>query len=147
NGVLWGDNTDIVGFLAHLDQSLGQGWEQDVETALVIGGGGAARAIVAGLIDRPIGRILVANRTFAKAKELVEDLGAEGGRILQALDWHDVASVVPEAGLIVNTTSLGMVGQPDLDLDLSDALGNAIVADIVYVPLETPLLAQARARD
>src|SRR3712207_812215 len=76
NGVLWGDNTDVVGFMAHLDASLGTGWEQDVDTALILGAGGAARGVVAGLQERPLKRILVANRTFSKAEELVRDLGA-----------------------------------------------------------------------
>ncbi|WP_112661955.1 shikimate dehydrogenase [Microvirga flavescens] len=145
DGVLWGDNTDVLGFMAHLDQSLGQGWEQTVETALVIGAGGAARAIVAGLQDRPIARILIANRTFEKAEELVRDLRMEGGAVLQALPWEDLARAVAEAGLIVNTTSLGMAGQPPLDIDLSTAPKNAVVADIVYVPLKTPILAKAEA--
>ncbi|MGO4706568.1 shikimate dehydrogenase [Microvirga sp. 2MCAF38] len=146
DGVLWGDNTDILGFMAHLDQSLGQGWEQDVETVLIIGAGGAARAIVAGLQDRAFARILIANRTFEKAEELVHDLQTGTGPVLQALPWGELETALPKAGLIVNTTSLGMIGQPPLTLDLSLAPKNAAVADIVYVPLKTPLLAQAEKR-
>ncbi|NIX75533.1 shikimate dehydrogenase [Microvirga terricola] len=146
NGVLWGDNTDVVGFMAHLDQSLGTGWEQDVDTALVIGAGGAARAVVAGLQERPIRRILIANRTASKAAELVRDLEGPGAR-LEALPWDDLSSAVEAAGLVVNTTSLGMTGQPPLVLNLANARADAIVADIVYVPLTTPLLAAAKERN
>ncbi len=145
DGVLWGDNTDVVGFMAHLDRSLGTSWEQDVDTALVLGAGGAARAIVAGLQDRPLRRILVANRTVAKAEELVRDL-AGPGPALRAIAWEEIGQALPESQLIVNTTSLGMTGQPPLVLDLDGAPGNAAVADIVYVPLKTPLLASAEAR-
>jgi shikimate dehydrogenase len=125
DGLLWGDNTDVLGFMAHLDQSLGTGWEQAVETALVLGAGGAARAIVAGLQDRPFGRILVANRTFAKTTELVEDLKGSGPVALEALAWEEIDQAVGRSQLIVNTTSLGMVGQPPLILDLGKAADEA----------------------
>ncbi|MGO4570773.1 shikimate dehydrogenase [Microvirga sp. 2TAF3] len=144
DGLVWGDNTDVVGFMSHLDRSLGKSWEQAVETALVIGAGGAARAIVAGLQDRPIGRIFVANRTLSKATELVRDLA--GGGMLEVLPWEEIGGAIAKAGLIVNTTSLGMAGQPALDLELAGARSDAVVADIVYVPLKTPLLAAAEAR-
>ncbi|MBB4038910.1 shikimate dehydrogenase [Microvirga flocculans] len=146
DGTIWGDNTDVVGFMAHLDRSLGTGWEQDVDTALVLGAGGAARAVVAGLQDRPLKRILVANRTLAKAEDLVRDLGGTGPAALAPLAWEGIGSALPGAQLIVNTTSLGMAGQPPLAIDLDRAPAGAIVADIVYVPLETSLLAAASAR-
>lgn len=145
-GLVWGDNTDVTGFIAHLDQSLGTGWEKTVDSALVLGAGGAARAIVAGLQDRRLGRILVANRTLAKAEEIVRDLGQEGPVRLEALPWEEIGAALAEARLIVNTTSLGMAGQPPLTLDLEKAPSGAIVSDIVYVPLKTPLLAAAEAR-
>ena len=132
--------------MAHLDATLGTGWEQDVDTALVIGAGGAARAVVAGLQDRPLKRILVTNRTLAKAEDLVRDL-RPGSRVgLETSAWEALGRVIPHARLIVNTTSLGMAGQPPLALDLGRAPRNAAVADIVYVPLQTPLLAAAAAR-
>ncbi|WP_262031209.1 shikimate dehydrogenase [Microvirga sp. Mcv34] len=146
DGVLWGDNTDVPGFMAHLDASLGTGWERDVDTALVLGAGGAARAVVAGLQDRPLKRIVVANRTLSKAEDLVRDLGSDGSVRLEARAWETIPQVLPQARLIVNTTSLGMAGQPPLDLDLARAPHDAIVADIVYVPLQTPFLAAAAAR-
>jgi shikimate dehydrogenase len=146
DGVLWGDNTDVLGFMAHLDQSLGKSWEQDVGTALVIGAGGAARAVVAGLQERGIPRILVLNRTLPKAEELVRDLGDDRPSSLQALPWADIGAALTQAGLVVNTTSLGMTGQPPLEIDLGKTPDAAVVADIVYVPLKTPLLAAAEAR-
>ncbi len=147
NGVLWGDNTDVPGFMAHLDASLGTGWEQDVDTALIIGAGGAARAVVAGLQDRPLKRIFVVNRTLSKAEDLVRDLRPHSSVALETAAWEALGRVIPHAQLIVNTTSLGMAGQPPLALDLSRAPLNAAVADIVYVPLQTPLLAAAAARN
>jgi shikimate dehydrogenase len=147
DSVLWGDNTDVTGFMAHLDTSLGTGWEQDVDTILVLGAGGAARAVVAGLQDRPCRRIFVANRTLSKAEDLVRDLRRHGSVALETSAWEALPRVIPHARLIVNTTSLGMAGQPPLALDLSQAPREAVVADIVYVPLETPLLAAAAARN
>jgi shikimate dehydrogenase len=147
DGVIWGDNTDVTGFMAHLDASLGTGWEQDVDTALVLGAGGAARAVVAGLQDRPIKRIFVANRTLSKAEDLARDLRSGSPIGLETSAWEALGRVIPHAQLIVNTTSLGMAGQPPLTIDLSRAPRRAAVADIVYVPLETPLLAAAAARD
>jgi len=146
DGLLWGDNTDILGFMAHLDQSLGKDWEKAVDTALVLGAGGGARAIVAGLQERSIPQILVANRTLSKAGELVQDLDDDGPSILQALAWDQIDAALGQAGLIVNTTSLGLAGQPPLELDLGKTPAGAVVADIVYVPLRTPLLAAAEAR-
>lgn len=146
NGVLWGDNTDVLGFMANLDQSLGTGWEQSVETALVLGAGGAARGIVAGLQDRALKRIVIANRTISKAEELVRDLERYSDVHLEALAWDDLDRSLGGAQLIVNTTSLGMAGQPPLLIDLAKAPDSAIVSDIVYVPLKTPLIAAAEAR-
>jgi len=147
NGVLWGDNTDVIGFMAHLDGSLGTGWERDVDTALIIGAGGAARAVVAGLQDRPLKRILVANRTPSKTRELVSDLKDGSPAALEAVAWEELGPALARSRLIVNTTSLGMAGQPPLLLDLDGAPADAVVADIVYVPLKTPLLAAAEARN
>jgi shikimate dehydrogenase len=144
-GVIWGDNTDVLGFVAHLDQCLGAGWDESAGTALVLGAGGAARAVVAGLHGR-IPRIMIANRNLAKAQDLAAQIAGDDGCRLEALPWDDVARRVGEAQLIVNTTSLGMAGEPPLALDLAKAAAETIVADIVYVPLETPLLAAARAR-
>ena len=142
DGRLHGDNTDIVGYVAHLDQTLGTGWEAGTDSALVLGAGGAARAVVAGLLDRGVGRILVANRTLARAEEIV----ALAPPRVAAVAWSDLGKHMAAANLLVNTTSLGMAGQPPLDLDLRPMGADAVVSDIVYVPLETPLLADARRR-
>lgn len=143
DGRIRGDNTDAPGFCAHLDQSLGAAWpERAGGTAVVLGAGGAARAIVVGLAERGIRRILVANRTAARA-EAVASLAPGIGA---ALAWDDLPAALEEAGLLVNTTSLGMKGQPPLDLDLAPLPAVAAVADIVYAPLETDLLAAARRR-
>lgn len=142
DGRLHGDNTDVTGFVANLDQVLGQGWERAAAPALVVGAGGAARAVVAGLLDRGLGRVWVANRTEGRTADIV---ALDPSRV-RALPWGDLQGRLAGAGLLVNTTSLGMVGQPALDLDLVPLRPDAVVADIVYVPLETPLLAAARAR-
>jgi shikimate dehydrogenase len=143
DGAIWGDNTDILGFVAHLDQSLGRGWERGVETALVIGAGGAARAVAAGLLDRAVARVLIANRTPEKSRDLAADLADP--RVVP-LPFGAIPDAVAGAGLVVNTTSLGMAGQPPLDLDLAGAGDRTVVADVVYVPLTTPLLAAAAGR-
>ncbi len=139
NGRIHADNTDVLGFLASLDQALGAGWS--ARTALVLGAGGAARGIVAGLLDRGVSTIRVANRTPAKAEELAK---------LEPLRVHPLAWESPwplqDVDILVNTTSLGMSGEPVLEIDLEGLPDHAVVADIVYVPLETPLLVQARAR-
>ena len=141
-GRLMADNTDAFGFTAHLEATLGPGWAEATDTALVLGAGGAARAVAAGLADCGVARVFVANRSFGRA----EALGDLAPRRLKPLRWAEMAARLPEAKLLVNTTSLGMAGQPALAIDLSGLPEDAAVADIVYVPLETPLLAQARAR-
>ena len=143
DGRLTGDNTDAPGFIAHLDQTLGDDWPQRTGgTALVLGAGGAARAIVVGLAERGLSRILLANRTRARA----EALSALDPERVAIVDWGDLPSALRGTGLLVNTTSLGMTGHPPLDIDLAPLPESAAVADIVYAPLETSLLAAARAR-
>lgn len=138
-----GDNTDAPGFCAHLDQSLGAGWpERTGGTAVILGAGGAARAIVVGLADRGLTRIHVANRTSARA-EAVAGLACGVGK---PLSWDALPMALREAGLLVNATSLGMHGQPPLGCDLTPLPPHAAVADIVYAPLETRLLSDARER-
>jgi shikimate dehydrogenase len=143
DGRIRGDNTDAPGFCAHLDQSLGADWPARAGgTAVVLGAGGAARAIVVGLAERGAARILVANRTPARAQAVA----ALAPGIADAIAWDDLPAALREAGLLVNTTSLGMKGQPPLALDLAPMPAGAAVADIVYAPLETDLLAAARRR-
>jgi shikimate dehydrogenase len=139
-GMLCATNTDVEGFISNLDASA-PGWDGAGE-ALVLGSGGSARAVVFGLLERGIGRIHVVNRTVARARALADRFGER----VQPAGWDDVAALLPRAGLLVNTTSLGMAGQPPLDVDVSALPASAVVADLVYVPLQTPLLHSARAR-
>jgi shikimate dehydrogenase len=132
-------NTDIEGFIANLDAGV-PGWDRGLETALLLGAGGAARAVAFGLLERGAGRILVANRSYERAVALREQFG---DRISPAR-WDEAGGLLAGAGLLVNATSLGMAGHPPLTLNLERLPASAVVADIVYAPLETPLLAAAR---
>jgi shikimate dehydrogenase len=134
-------NTDTYGFMTHLGQSA-PGWdEQDAPVAL-FGAGGAARAIVYGFLEAGVGRVRLINRTPARAEALIAHFGSR----VESWAWSDRARAVSDARVVVNTTTLGMIGNEPLDLDLGALDDDAIVADIVYVPLETPLLKEARAR-
>ena len=106
------------------------------------GAGGAARAVVAGLLDRLGDDVIVANRTLERAQQLAL---LSPGRV-RPLEWSQIEAVLPRVDLVVNTTSLGMVGQPPLSIDLTLLPDRAVVSDIVYVPLETPILVAARER-
>jgi len=141
NGRLHGDNTDAYGFLAHLDACV-PGWTGRTGTALILGAGGAARAVIHGLVEQALNRIILVNRSPRRAVELAS---AFPGTV-EARPWRDVATLVGESDLIVNTTSLGMRGQPPLEIDLTSMRPGTVVDDIVYVPLETPLLAEAKRR-
>jgi shikimate dehydrogenase len=141
DGRLWGDNTDVAGFLANMDETA-PGWAERGKLAVVIGAGGAARAIVYALISRGFERVAIVNRTRARAEGLASHFS--GSTI--ATPWADLSTQLPEADLLVNSSSLGMVGQPPLAIDLSGLPERAVVADAVYVPLRTPLIEGARAR-
>lgn len=140
DGTLKSTNTDVEGFLANLDDAA-PGWDR-AKDALVLGAGGSARAVVFGLIERGFARIHVANRTLSRADALQEKFGAK----VIPVAWNNVPALLPRVSLLVNTTSLGMRGQPALDIDLSPLTADAVVADLVYVPLVTPLLQTARSR-
>lgn len=137
---LCGGNTDAYGFAAHMDATA-PGWS-DASQAVVLGAGGAARAILHTLVERRIPRIVLANRTPDRARDLAGRFGAS----ILPVAWADLPQLMSGADLLVNTTSLGMKGQPTLDLDLDPLSDAATVSDIVYVPLETPLLEAARGR-
>jgi shikimate dehydrogenase len=139
-GELRSTNTDIEGFVDNLD-ACAPGWEQAGD-ALVLGAGGASRAVVFGLIERGIKHVHLANRTIERAGVLADQFGAN----VHPVAWDALGGLLPRAGLLVNTTSLGMHGQPALTLDVSLLPPHAVVADLVYVPLATPLLAAAQAR-
>jgi len=133
-------NTDIEGFINNLD-ACAPGWDAATD-ALVLGGGGSARAVVFGLIERGIKRVHLANRTLERARALADQFGAS----VDPVSWDAVRDLLPRAGLLINTTSLGMHGQPPLEVDVGLLPPHAVVADLVYVPLQTPLLSAARAR-
>ena len=137
NGRIEGSNTDGFGFLESIREAA-PGWRADAGPAVLLGAGGAARAIAAALLDAGAPRVTLVNRTAAKAEALARDLGGP----IHVADRPPLE----DAALLVNTTSLGMQGQPGLEVDLAPLPASAVVADIVYVPLETRLLAAARAR-
>jgi shikimate dehydrogenase len=139
-GELRATNTDIEGFLNNLDAAA-PGWDA-AEEALVLGAGGSSRAVVFGLIERGIKHVHLANRTIDRARALADQFGAG----VDPVAWDAIGDRLPDAGLLVNTTSLGMHGQPPLEIDVSRLPSQAVVADLVYVPLETALLGAARAR-
>jgi len=133
-------NTDVEGFLANLDAAT-PGWDRGLSTAVVLGAGGGARAVIFALLAREVGRVYVINRTAARAKALQKKFGNR----IQVASWEETTGLLGGAGLLVNTTTLGMVGQPPLDLNLR-CPPSLVVADLVYDPLVTGLLALARAR-
>lgn len=139
-GKIHGTNTDYLGFLGNLDAEA-QGWSDGPNDALVIGAGGAARAILVALLRRNGGRVHVLNRTLANAHALVEEIDGP----FEAHGFEDFARLAPQIGLVVNTSSIGMHGTRFDWLDLGLLPKSALVTDIVYAPLITPLLADARA--
>jgi shikimate dehydrogenase len=140
DGELCSTNTDVEGFVDNLD-ACAPGWDK-CEDAVVLGAGGSSRAVLFGLIERGVKRVHLANRTMERAGALADQFGAS----VLPVAWDAIGELLPRAQLLVNTTSLGMHGQPSLDLDVGRLPPDAVVADLVYVPLETPLLAQARER-
>lgn len=141
NGTLRSTNTDVEGFIGALDAAA-PGWDKRADSAVVLGAGGAGRAVIYGLIERGVERIHVVNRSYDKAVAL----RARFGDAVEPARWDDLPALLDGASLLVNSTSLGMKGQPELNIDLSTMAADAVVADIVYVPLKTPLLAAAEAR-
>jgi len=140
-GVLRATNTDVEGFIASLDSGVA-GWAKPDTQAVVLGAGGAARAVVFGLIERGVAQVRVVNRSPERANALRQRFG---GAVVPC-PWEERDHVLGQAGLLVNTTTLGMAGQPALAIDLARLPPDAVVADIVYAPLDTPLLSAARAR-
>jgi shikimate dehydrogenase len=144
---IWGDgtgvhgaNTDVEGFLSNLDQSA-PGWDRAPLRAVVLGAGGAARAVVFGLIARGAKDIAIVNRSKSRAEELAKDLGGTS----HASSMDKLPALLPSATLLVNATSLGMQGKPPLDISIEGLNPSALVTDLVYVPLKTQLLEEAEA--
>ncbi|ODT80993.1 MAG: shikimate dehydrogenase [Pelagibacterium sp. SCN 64-44] len=141
DGKVQGTNTDYLGFLGNLDVSA-PGWDENEPDVAVLGAGGAARAILVALKSRKVGTIHLFNRTLETAIRLANELGPG----IQPHEYSDFSLAAPSCRLVVNTSSVGMHGTRFEGLDLARLPGNAVVSDIVYSPLETPLLADARAR-
>jgi len=141
DGSLLADNTDAYGFAANMRQSAPD-WRPEIGPAAVIGAGGAARAILAALLDLDVPRIRIANRTLDRAQAL----RAEFGPRIDVCDWDERSDMLDGAVTLVNCSSLGMVGKAPLEIALDALPASATVCDIVYTPLETPLLRAARAK-
>lgn len=137
DGVLQASNTDVYGFMTHLEVSA-PGWDAG-RPAMVLGAGGAARAVIKGLADRGLPEIRIANRTMARAQSLADHFGDPA----VVVEWERRAPALEDCGLLVNTTTLGMTGSAPLDIDLAALPEDAVVMDIVYAPLMTPLLEEA----
>jgi len=144
DGSLEGRNTDVFGFRENLRERAPE-WKPSAGPAIVLGAGGAARAIVAALIEDRVEEIRLVNRTLARAEHLASDLTSPTTRI-SICPWSERDTVQRDAGLLVNTTSLGMTGEAELEVDLALLPQTAVVVDIVYAPLETDLLAAAKQR-
>lgn len=135
DGKIHADNTDGYGFIENLRQ-YAPDWQADAGPAVVLGAGGAARAVVATLLDAGVPQILLTNRTRLRAEKLREDFGKR----VQVVDWVQAGNVLEEARIVVNTTSLGMVGKQELRVPLDGLRPGTIVNDLVYTPLNTRLL-------
>ena len=140
DGVLMGGNSDAHGFVAHLDDSA-PGWAVPRGRAVILGAGGAARSAVYALTTRGLD-VRIVNRTVARARELAERFGPRAS----AHGYDELPTLLRDADLLVNCTSLGMIGKPPLEVDIAPLKPSAVVYDVVYVPLDTPVLAAARAR-
>jgi shikimate dehydrogenase len=142
DGHLQGRNTDAFGFTQNLITS---GFTLETGAALVLGAGGAARAVIVALIDMGFREIRIANRTIERAEKLAWEFTTENCKIT-SVAWHDIAHSMHGVSLLVHTTSLGMTGQLPLEIALDMLPQKATVTDIVYAPLETSLLLRARQR-
>lgn len=141
DGTLAGDNTDGFGFMQNV-LTAAPAWMPASGPAVVVGAGGAARAIVVSLLDAGVPELRLTNRSSARAEALADEIGGP----IRVVAWDDRAAALSDAGFLVNTTTQGMVGHPPLDLPLNALPTDALVTDIVYTPLITPLLAEAERR-
>ncbi|MEL6425348.1 MAG: shikimate dehydrogenase, partial [Pseudomonadota bacterium] len=135
DGRIYADNTDSYGFLNNLQQHVPD-WSAETGPALVVGAGGASRAIIVGLIDAGAPEVLLANRTRTRAEQLADEFGPK----ISVIDWSDLTPALDGVATLVNTTSIGMGGAGELPIDLAAADKTTVVTDIVYTPLDTPLL-------
>ena len=140
-GVLRSSNTDVEGFLHNLDASAPH-WDRGLNKVVVLGAGGAARAVIYGLLTRGVERLVLVNRTRSRAELLRRTFAAR----IEVAGWDVLDATLADAALLVNTTTLGMQGQPALAAELARLPRHAVVADLVYVPVRTPLITAAQAR-
>ena len=141
DGKIHADNTDGAGFIANLKQN-SPAWNPQAGPAALFGAGGAARAVIAALIEQGVKEIRIANRTRARAEALRADFGAH----LHVYDWTQAANMLEGTALVINSTSLGMSGKPDFRVPLDALEPTALVTDLVYTPLMTQFLIEAEAR-
>lgn len=139
DGKIHADNTDGYGFIENLRQNAPD-WDPKAGPAAVLGAGGAARAVIASLLDVGVPEILISNRTRARAEALAQDFGAR----LTVVEWVQAGNMLEDAATVVNTTSLGMVGKPELRVPLDGLRAGQVVNDLVYAPLQTRLLREAQ---
>jgi shikimate dehydrogenase len=138
DGRIHADNTDGYGFIANLQQSAPE-WDPASGPAAVLGAGGAARAVLSSLLDAGVPEIYLSNRTRPRA----ETLRADFGNKVKVVDWVQAGNMLEDAATVVNTTSLGMMGHPELRVPLDGLQKGALVTDLVYNPLQTRLLREA----
>jgi shikimate dehydrogenase len=138
DGKVHADNTDGYGFIENLRQGA-PGWDPKAGPAAVLGAGGAARAVVAALADVGVPEIYISNRTRVRAEKLADEFGKR----ITVVEWVKAGNMLEEAALVVNTTSLGMIGKPELRVPLDGLRKGAVVTDLVYNPLQTRLLREA----
>jgi shikimate dehydrogenase len=141
DGPIHADNTDGYGFIANIRQNA-PGWIPDLGPAAVIGAGGAARAVVASLLESGVPELRITNRTRLRAQQIRSEFGAK----VVVYDWDDAGAMLEGALTVVNATSMGMVGKPPLRVALDALAPGTLVTDLVYTPLITPFLAEAQAR-
>ncbi|MCL4151503.1 UNVERIFIED_CONTAM: hypothetical protein GTU68_059533 [Idotea baltica] len=142
DGKMVGSNTDGYGFLKHLEASV-VNWKSQKSKCVIIGAGGAARAVIVSLLDDGVHELIITNRTLSRAEGLARELA---DKRVNVIPWESREQALINADLLVNVTTLGMTGQPELELSLHNLPTAAVVYDIVYSPLETPLLEDARRR-
>ncbi|WP_299608374.1 shikimate dehydrogenase [uncultured Tateyamaria sp.] len=140
DGQIHADNTDGYGFIENL-KSGAPGWVPNSGPATVLGSGGAARAVIASLLDAGVPEILLTNRTRVRAEKLAEDFGKK----VTVVDWVQAGNILEDSALVVNTTSLGMIGKPSMRVPLDGLRRGTVVTDLVYTPLKTDLLAAAES--
>lgn len=141
DGKIHADNTDGYGFLENLKAGAPQ-WDPRSGAAAVLGAGGAARAVIVALLDAGVPEILLSNRTRSRAEKLQSDFGKR----VQVVDWTQAGNMIEEAALVVNTSSLGMVGKPEMRVPLDGLKSHTVVTDLVYTPLKTRLLLTAEEK-